>query len=286
MAPFLERRSLLSVVLGAALPAFGQPDERPDPARRAPAPERFELSSQEVWLQGLDPAHDGLKVAQLSDIHVGRNTPHGRVLAAVRAVNEARPDVVVLTGDYVTTARDPLDQVAPLLAGLEVPAFAVLGNHDHYAGARYLRGALEAIGVTVLQNRHTVARVRGAPLTVLGIDDGQTRRDDVERTFQGAPPSGSRLVLAHTPPTANKLPAWENLLCLSGHTHGGHFVIPKVTESLFRRAGQPYIRGLYQVRGNQLFVNRGLGFGSGGPVVRLNSDPEVSLLTLRRSEQT
>ncbi|MHB8872858.1 MAG: metallophosphoesterase [Myxococcaceae bacterium] len=276
----LSRRSLLTALAGATVlgPAVVH---AADKERRRGEWNRFEVSRTELLVPGLDPAHDGLVVGQLSDIHVGRNTPDGRVIAAVRELNEAGPDLVFLTGDYITTRRDPIDQVPRLLAGIAAPTFAVLGNHDHWTDAPRLRRDLEAAGYTVLQNQHTVTRVRGAPLTVLGVDDGRSDHDDVDATFKGAPAAGTRLVLAHNPPTARKLPAWGNLVCLSGHTHGGQVTIPGFTDGLFRRIGQPYVRGLYTVRGNQLYVNRGLGFGKGSPLVRVGADPELSLFTLR-----
>ncbi len=272
------RRSLLGGALGAAL--FS------DKAQAAAGAERrgsagFSLARVELRVPGLDPAHDGLTVAQLSDIHVGTATPDARILAAVAAVRRAQPDVTVLTGDYLTHSLDPRDKVGPMLAGLPGPTFAVLGNHDHRVDARYLRAALERNGYTVLQNQHTVARVRGADFTVVGVDDGGTRHDDVERALRGVAPSGSRLVLAHSPPTARKLPEDGGLLCLSGHTHGGQIQLGRLTDAIFARVGQPFVRGLYPVNGNQVYVNRGLGFGRGGSFPRYGSEPEVSLFTLR-----
>lgn len=272
-----SRRRVMSALAGTAI--LGPSGEAE--ARRLNPQEHFEVTRTELSVPGLDPAHDGLTIAQLSDLHVGRHTPDGRVIAAVRALNEAKPDLVVLTGDYVTTSRDPVERVPQLLSEITSPAFATLGNHDHWAGAAQLRKGLERAGITVLQNEHTVTRVRGAALAVLGVDDGQTGNDDVERTFQGAPSHGTRLVLAHAPPTADKLPAWADLVCLAGHTHGGQIVVPRLTPGLFRRVGQPYLRGVYRVRGNQLYVNRGLGFGRGSPLLRVGSDPELALITLR-----
>ncbi len=269
----LSRRSVLTGAVGATL--LG--------AQASAAPRGhtgFSLSRVDLVLPDLDPAHHGTKVAQLSDIHVGSATPDERILSAVRTVNSAEPDLVVLTGDYVTHFLDPRDHVAPLLRGLRAPAYAVLGNHDHRVDAKYLRAALESNGYVVLQNEHTVAQVKGAPFTVIGVDDGGTRHDDVGAAFKGLTRGGSRLVLAHSPPTAKKLPPDEGLLCVSGHTHGGQIRVGGLTDALFARAGQPFVRGLYEVGGNQLYVNRGLGFGRGGSFPRFGSEPEVTLFTL------
>lgn len=249
---------------------------------KLPDNEYFEVTHQELSVGGLDPAHDGLTIAHLTDLHIGNDVPDGRVIAAVRRVNEAKPDLIALTGDFVTTHRDPYDRVPQLLGSLNAPTVAVLGNHDHWSNATELQTRLEKVGFAVLRNQNTTLRLRGVDFTCVGIDDAATRHDDVGAAFKGAA-AGSRLLLTHTPSLAAKLPAWEQSLVLAGHTHGGNWEIPGLTRSVFARAGQPWYRGLYQVRGNHLFVNRGLGFGRGTRLPRLNADPEVALLTLRRA---
>jgi uncharacterized protein len=245
----------------------------------------FSLTENELFVPGLHPAHDGLRIAQLSDIHIGQATPDMRIRRAVHEVNERAPDLVFLTGDYVTHSPKPIPRVPVLLQGLKGPVFVVLGNHDHWVDPHSLRRGLEGCGYTVLQNEHRIVNVKGAPACVLGIDDGLTGRDDVEATFRNAPQAGTRLVLAHTPPTVEKLPPHQGLVQFSGHTHGGQFVVRGLTEAIFKRAGQPYIRGHYAVRGNQLYVNRGLGFGFGGPYLRRGAEPEVAFFTLRPAQR-
>jgi predicted MPP superfamily phosphohydrolase len=273
----LSRRQLIAGMAGAA--AAGAPAA----ARAENRAEHFEVTDTELRLAELDPAHEGLRIAQLSDLHVGNGTPDGRLIAAVRRVNEEKPDLVLLTGDFVTHSAASIAHIPIVLEGLKAPAFAVLGNHDHYVDARAVRKSVEKMGYEVLQNEHTVTRVRGAPLCILGVDDGQTRHDHVGNTFKGAPEGGTRLVMLHTPPTANKLPEGLGVAVFAGHTHGGQIHVPGLTEALFRRVGQPYVRGRYDVRGNHLYVNRGLGFGSGSALPRVGSDPEVSFFTLRHA---
>lgn len=269
----LTRRQLLAgLAWGAAsAPALAFADSRQ---------EFYEVTHTELQIRGLHPAHDGLRVAQLSDIHVGATTPDGRIISAIRAVNAAQPDLVLLTGDYVTFSHDPIDHLPIILKGLEAPTVAVLGNHDHFVDAPAVRRRLEQLGYTVLQNERTATRLKGAELQLIGIDDAVTHHDDVARALAGTP-SGSRLVLAHAPRTLDKLPPDLGLACFSGHTHGGQVDVPLLTRAIFRVAGQPYIRGHYTSRGNQLYVSRGLGFGSGGPMPRVGSSPEVALFTLR-----
>jgi uncharacterized protein len=244
---------------------------------------RFEITETALFVPHFDPAHEGVRIAQLSDFHVGPGTPGGRIAAAIREVNARRPDVVLLTGDYLTYTRWPLRRLAGALAGLTPPTFAVLGNHDHQVDAGAVRRVLASLGYAVLVNARAEVEVRGAPITLFGVDDGHSGHDDVEATFSGAPEWGTRLVMTHSPPTSEKLPPHRGLVCFSGHTHGGQIVLPKITDALCRRVGQPYIRGLYQVRGNQLYVNRGLGFGLGGTLPRIGASPEVAFFTLKIS---
>jgi hypothetical protein len=168
------------------------------------------------------------------------------------------------------------------LGGIDAPTFVVLGNHDHWVGAASIRSSFESLGYTVLQNEHATVRVGRAPVVVVGVDDGHTGHDDVARALDGAPAAATRLVLAHTPVTARKLPEHGRLVCFSGHTHGGQIHVGRLTEAVLRLANQPFVRGLYEVRGNLLYVNRGLGFGRGSPLVRVGSPPEVALFTLSR----
>lgn len=275
----MNRRNLLKAVASSALlsPLLARAS-----ARHQPDHEAYEVTETDIVLAGIPEEHDGLKIAQLSDIHVGKNTPDGRIISAVRHINELEPDLVFLTGDYVTRKGDPLERVAIVLKNLAAPTFVVMGNHDHYTDCKYLGQDFGKLGYTVLQNQHSVVSVRGRDVTVLGIDDAVTKHDDVKATFKNAAQSGTRLVLAHSPPTIDKLPGDANVACFSGHTHGGHFVVPGVTEGVFRKAGQPYMRGLHKVNSNQVYVNRGLGFGRGGPVTRMGAEPELSVFTLRR----
>jgi uncharacterized protein len=274
----MSRRRVLQSLSAAAFTPFAARAER-----RLIATEYFEVTHVELTLPNLDPAHEGLRVVQLSDLHIGRGVPDGRIISVVREVNELKPDLVVLTGDFVTSRADPFMRVPQLLAPIEAPRVAVFGNHDHWSGgAKLLHGGLEDIGVSVLQNENTSVRLRGVDFSVVGIDDSTSRHDDVGQAFKGA--GSTSLVLTHTPSCAAKLPADRGVLCLSGHTHGGQLDVPGLTAGIFRLAGQPWYRGAYRVGSNHLYVNRGLGFGKGTPFGRLHSDPEVTVFTLRQAQ--
>jgi uncharacterized protein len=235
-----------------------------------------------VRLPGLDPAHDGLRIAQLSDLHVGRQTPDDLVRAAVAEANALGPDLVVLTGDYVCMDRRDVGLARELLAGLAAPTYAVLGNHDVWTDPRGVTSALRSLGYQVLENAWTAVRARGAPLHLVGVGDRITGHEDVGRALSGLPPDAAPLVLAHAPRTADRLRALDRqLVCLSGHTHGGQISVPLLTPLLLAgMAREPYVRGRYRLGGVQLYVNRGVG-NSGVVPMRVNSPPEVTLVTLR-----
>lgn len=276
----LTRRNLLFSMTAAAMaPAAARADHK------LAENEYFEVTRTELTVAGLDSAHDGLVVAHLTDLHIGRDVPDGRVIAAVRAVNELAPDAIALTGDFVTSKRDDYDRVPQLLSSLVAPKFAVLGNHDHWSEAPAIRQRLEGVNVTVLQNAHTVTSLRGKEFAFIGVDDATSGHADADEAFKGTE-AGSRLVLTHTPSEAARLPAWAGDVVLAGHTHGGQWNIPGLTPGLFARTGQKWFRGEYQVRGNTLYVNRGLGFGRGTRLPRLNSDPEVAVITLRAAKKS
>ena len=168
-------------------------------AHAALGPRGYEVTFPELFVDDLDPAHDGLRIAQISDIHVGMNTPEARVRDAISEINALRPDLVFLTGDFVTYSKQPLPLVSSLMNGLDAPTFAVLGNHDHFVDPRAVTLALEGSGYATLRNQHTVVRIKGAPLTIFGVDDGGTRNDDVAMTFNAQRPRGPASCSPTTP---------------------------------------------------------------------------------------
>ena len=269
----LTRRDFLkgaaaATLAGTALPA---------PARTA---ERAHPEQPVFTLPDLDPAHDGLRIAQLSDFHVGERTRPETIRDAIARANAFEPDLVVLTGDYLCRNRSGIGLMRELLGGLGAPTVAVLGNHDHWVDARGAARSLTALGYAVLRNQNTTLTLHGAPFTIIGIDDLLSGQARPREALAGAA-SGSRLVLAHGPKTADQLRRLgQPLLCLSGHTHGGQINIPGLTSLMLRAlAHEPYDRGLFRLGAVQLYVNRGIG--NSALRIRVNSDPEVTLAVLR-----
>ncbi|HEU0032263.1 MAG TPA: metallophosphoesterase [Kofleriaceae bacterium] len=253
-----------------------------------PAPVPPRVSHHEVPVVGLDPVHDGVKIAQLSDIHVGHLTPVEHIRAAIQAANAAAPDLIALTGDYVCWRRHEVGQAAEQLAGLDASrVLAVLGNHDYFVWGAGVRGALEKHGYEVLRNQTTIARVRGAPLAIVGVDDPVTRHDDLDAAFAGAPPNVPRLVLCHAPDRAPAVAERGADLVLSGHTHGGQIYIKGITDRIMKRAGLKFRRGFYEVgkhehpKQTKLYVTPGVGFSGVTRRLGEGTHAEVAVLTLR-----
>ena len=200
-----------------------------------------------------------IRVAQLTDIHVGATTPRTMLAHVAQVVSTLGCDLVVLTGDYVNASLVHLDRVTELVKSLPGPCIATLGNHDHWTDPVRVAAALREGGALVLQNESTVVRGRGFELTVVGVDDGRTRHDDVTRAFANVADPTRALVLSHFPTTAESIATTGAPLVLSGHTHAGQIDVPHVTRLLARLAGNPYLHGFYRLDRTDLYVSAGIG---------------------------
>ncbi len=192
-----------------------------------------------------------LRVAHLTDLHVGLVTPMKAQLEAVALTNAEQPDLVVITGDFVCHSHAWLEDLTAVIRAFEAPVLAVLGNHDHWAGATGVRQALLRGGAEVLDNRNTTLRLRGQALQVVGLDDAYTGHADRTQALRGLNPRLPVLGLSHIAEEADGLWASGVPLVLSGHTHAGQLTIARLNELLLGRFfGHRYIHGLYGTRGH------------------------------------
>lgn len=244
-------------------------------------PRRPVLHRYLVPVIGLDPAHDGLRIAHLSDLHVGSLTSHEFIRSAVELAQAEQPDLVLMTGDFVCYSPRFVPLLGQLVRGFAVPTVCVLGNHDYWTDGHGVAAQLLHEQYTVLRNQHSRLWLRGAPLTIVGLDDSVTRQSDVTKAFSGVHPHDSRIVLSHVPSLIEPISALGPGLVLAGHTHGGHVQIPGLTDLVFRKLGQHYVKGFYRVRDSLLYVNAGVG--SSSVPIRAGAPAELAIMTLRRA---
>lgn len=199
------------------------------------------------------------RIVQLTDLHFGNATPLALQREAVHLANEANPDLVVLTGDFVGLGRRRLDRLVEVLSELKTPSLSVLGNHDHWVGASEVALALERAGVALLENAWTSQGHGEDRLAVVGIDDQTTGHDDIDRATHGLLNTPA-IALSHNPEAGPALWAKGVQLVLSGHTHGGQFWVRKWTDRLYNEVLRVrYVSGWYEEDGHRLFVNPGVG---------------------------
>jgi len=240
----------------------------------------IERTEHTLTFPHLPEALQGLRIVQLSDIHRSRLTPDSLIRQAVEVANRACPDLIVLTGDYVTDQQTDIEPCASLLASLSAPlgVYAILGNHDHIAGAQIVARALRRIGARVLINE-SVLLSNG--LRIVGIEDDQPHRWNLHRAFAHCRTGEPTLVLAHNPSQVDQFPEKECYV-LSGHTHGGQIHVPVLTAQKVRAIGSAHYRaGWYTVGRARLYVHRGLGCV--GLRLRFRAVPEVAVFTLAAS---
>lgn len=245
-------------------------------------PRMLRLRERELRVAGLPPAFDGYRVLHVSDVHLGSLFPPERLAAWLGRAAALSPDLVALTGDYVTSGTRFHEAAAETLASLRGKdgIVAVAGNHDDYGGGEPLRSSLRARGVELLDNAHRVYARGEARLVVVGVDDVYSRRVDVERAFSGVPAQSFVVALAHEPGLFPRIAQRGAALVLSGHTHWGQLGVPWIAEHLnLGRFFYRYASGLARHGRSLLHVSPGLG--TTFVPARLGVAPEMTLLVLR-----
>jgi predicted MPP superfamily phosphohydrolase len=237
----------------------------------------------DIPVDGLAPDLDGLRIVQISDLHVGPTMRLAYVRRVVDMTHALAPDLIALTGDIVDGA---VARLAPQVAPLEAlaagdRAFFVLGNHDYYSGAAPWTEHFEAMGFRVLRNTHVSVDRGAARLVVGGVIDFAARMFDPQArprpdlATDGDARPAFRLLLAHNPKIAPLAEQAGFDLQLSGHTHGGQFF---PWTHVIRWVHRPHAVGLS--RRGRLWVYVSAGTGTWGPPVRLGTRPELTLLRL------
>lgn len=285
-APGLTRRQFLSgtAMGGLTLLCYGFGVERlalQPTVRRLP-------------IRGLPPELEGLRLGFMSDLHCGPVNSQDYLMGAVRAMNDLKPDVIVLPGDFVSVSGEYFPRAAELLSELRPritgALLGTLGNHDHWHGLELARAQLPAAGLHIVENRHLILTPRrelssgGRGLCLAGVGDLWEDKPDLHLALAGVPEDVPRLVMCHNPDVAE----WQAEgaprvdLMLSGHTHGGQVSFPVIGPPLLPSDfGQKYAEGLVQAPSFPVFVTRGVGVG--GIPVRLGVRPEIVLFELTQA---
>ena len=249
---------------------------------RAAFAEPYQLSVERraVGLKRLPRRLDGLKVVQLSDIHHGPLTSRAQIERAVEVANSLQPDIVALTGDYVSHEWTYVQPCAEMLGRLRARrgVYAVLGNHDNWVDAELVTDLFRAEGIRVLKNEGLRFEDRGASFWLAGVDDTMVGLEDLPLALAGSRDEELKLLLAHNPVILRRAARAGVDLVLSGHTHGGQ-VAWRNERSASGRVRRRILRGLARRGETQIYVTRGLG--TVVLPVRYGCPPEVTLLTLR-----
>jgi uncharacterized protein len=236
----------------------------------------LELVEATLPVSGLPTELAGLRIGLITDLHHSRTVSREDIERAISRINAAKPDLMVLGGDYVTWGdRDYVGPVAEMVAGLAAPhgVFAVLGNHDD---DRDMPAALGFKHIAVLRDARTRIVVKGAPLEIAGIRFWTRKVSDIVRVISGA--EGTLILLAHDPRRLTEAAALNVPLVLSGHTHGGQVVLPAAGALAARKF--PVVSGMGTRDNTTIFVSRGVG--TVYVPYRWNCPPDVALLTLQR----
>jgi uncharacterized protein len=252
-------------------------------------PFRLEITRQVVQIC---PTESGppLKILHLSDLHVSSSAALDFTQKAVRLGLEMEPDLICLTGDFITKELDQFDRYCQLLgaAARTAPAFACLGNHDGgrwaadaggYPDTQAVRRLLSKSGIALLHNCGRTVQVRGRSVSLVGLGDLWAREFAPREAFAKIPLRATPLtvVLSHNPDTKNALGPYPWHLLLCGHTHGGQCLLPVLGTPFAPVRDKHYVAGLHLWDGRWLHISRGVGTVYG---LRFLCRPQISLLTL------
>jgi predicted MPP superfamily phosphohydrolase len=252
-------------------------------------PHQIEITHQTIAVEKLPAEFRGLRIVQLSDVHHSPFLDEERINEAVRMANDLRPDMVALTGDYISHSRDYIAPCARALGRLRAAhgVFAVLGNHDHWTDGAMMRDALVDQGIRVLCNESTRIERGSSHIRLAGIDDMMVKRDNLRQALEQTSWDETRILLSHNPAIIREAARAGIDLVLSGHTHGGQINWRLLTgrkdrkiARWLRRPSRRLMRGHAQLGSTQLYVNRGLGTVI--VPLRYGCPPEITLLEIVR----
>jgi uncharacterized protein len=280
----VSRRKFIKLTTGSVL-ALGVPIIAGGAYATQIEPQALDITRLDVALPNLPKAFDGMTIVQISDLHFGDWMTSRRMPNITGQVNDLQPDIIAITGDFVSggnpeSAAEAGRAVSKLVAREKI--FAILGNHDYWLerAIPIRKALLEASNIFLMRNVRVPLERSGQTLYIAGIDDIWERRQQPDEALNGIPDSSAVIALVHEPDFADELSKRRQVgLQLSGHSHGGQVRIPGIGAINLPYLGKKYDLGLYNLNGMALYVNRGLGMIR--PYVRFNCRPEITHITLR-----
>lgn len=242
----------------------------------------YQIENVEVFLKRLPKALDGFRLVQLSDIHHSPFTSSEFIEHIVEKANELKPDMFVLTGDYVSHENEYIAPVAKMMGKLksEFGTYACLGNHDHWTDADLVTKEFRRNGITMLINEGFRFTAKNESFWLCGVDDYGEKLSDIRRSLKGSEPDEMKLLLAHNPAIMRRAAYREIDLVLSGHTHGGQLKLREPREKiLFPNRRRKFSSGLHSRWDTQIYITRGIG--TVVVPMRYQCPPEISIIELR-----
>ena len=237
------------------------------------------VTSQRIGLARLPKAFEGFRIAQLSDFHISPFLTPNEIRRCVTITNELKPDLIVMTGDFVAWDPEAEGEVVQALSGLRAPygVFGCLGNHETETQTEDSITRLFATrNVRILRQQHAPIEVRNQTLNLIGVDDSLS---DLQGVKQLMTPDTVNILLSHDPNNFERAARLGIDLTLAGHTHGGQLSFEFLHRGLcLSRFETPYVSGWYEKDGAQLYVN--CGIGTTGFPIRLGARPEITVLEL------
>ena len=255
------------------------------------APNRPRTVRQEFFLPRWPERMNGFTIAVLSDFHYDPYFSIHPLRSAIAMVSRLHPDLIALTGDFVSVplvgdwgkAASAAEPCARLLRQMTAPhgLWAVMGNHDDATDPEHVTRALQAENIQVLANQSQPIEKDGARFWLAGVSDVMSGAADLSKSMHGVPAGDPVILLAHEPDFADEASQYPIDLQLSGHSHGGQIRIPFLPPLYLPELAKKYVWGTYRV--GPLTLHTSAGLGTVGVPMRLNCPPEITLLTLRRS---
>lgn len=251
-------------------------------------PEDFAVVYEEIETNKISKEFDNYKIVHITDIHLGQWITPEKLLGLVHMINKLNPDLIALTGDYVSYSADNelfyLKTCLKKLMPKDVTV-SVLGNHDHWTNPDKIRKTLKESGVINLDNDVYIIKRHNQYLQIAGVDSITVHRDNIKKVLEKLKDNEPAIMLAHEPDFADTTAATDKfILQLSGHSHGGQIQIPQIGTPIRGSNFKKYPLGRYQLKNMVQYTNPGVGTNVFW--FRINCPPEITVITLKRKMKT